>query len=139
MNIIEIDEALKACDDTIRSIDKVIDKLSSAKNWGFYDILGGGFFSSLIKHNKMNDAEYLIDDVNKNIKNLQKELNDINIDFRGYESSSSLNKILDIAFDNALFDVLTQNNINKNLRSLKSLKHDVEDIKRKVYGLKKSY
>ena len=33
------------------------EQLDSARNWGIVDLLGGGFFTDLIKHSKMGRAE----------------------------------------------------------------------------------
>ena len=49
---IEIDEALTAVEDALNCLDAAARDLKSAGNWGWFDIFGGGFFSSLIKHDK---------------------------------------------------------------------------------------
>lgn len=54
---IEIDEALTAVEDALNCLDAAARDLKSAGNWGWFDIFGGGFFSSLIKHDKMQAAQ----------------------------------------------------------------------------------
>ena len=39
-------------------------KFRSAKNWGFFDILGGGFIVDMIKHSKLNSARNDLDRIN---------------------------------------------------------------------------
>ena len=45
----EVQEAISAADDAIRHLEDAERELKSARNWGIYDILGGGLISSLIK------------------------------------------------------------------------------------------
>ena len=42
-------------------------------------MIGGGFFSSLIKHDKVGRAEKLMQDVKRALFNLQRELKDVNL------------------------------------------------------------
>ena len=44
----EIREAIDAGERAIISLRAAQDKLNSARNWGIFDMVGGGFFSSLM-------------------------------------------------------------------------------------------
>lgn len=52
----EMQEAVQAGERALQSLYAARDKLGSARNWGIFDMLGGGFISDLVKHSKMNDA-----------------------------------------------------------------------------------
>ncbi len=52
----EVNEALHAIEETLGHLSRAQDYLSSAGNWGLYDMIGGGFISTMIKHGKMNEA-----------------------------------------------------------------------------------
>ncbi|HOL13376.1 MAG TPA: hypothetical protein PLQ98_05815 [Bacillota bacterium] len=39
----EINEARRAGNEVLRLLDEVERNLKSARNWGFYDMIGGGF------------------------------------------------------------------------------------------------
>lgn len=138
MEIKEVNEAIKACDDTLDLIDSGVSKLSSARGWGIYDtFFEGGLFSSLIKHRKLKDASKIFDKINDQLKVLQKELSDINLDLVNYSGLSNLNTFLDIAFDNIFSDFITQKNIKENLNKLKDLKANIEKVRDEVVGIKK--
>ena len=49
----EIQEALTAGENALQSLYAASEQLDSARNWGIVDLLGGGFFTDLIKHSKM--------------------------------------------------------------------------------------
>lgn len=53
------------------------DPLNSAKNWGIYDIVGGGFFSSIIKHDRIAETERSFKKIDSLISRFNKELGDI--------------------------------------------------------------
>lgn len=48
----EIQEALTAGENALQSLYAASEQLDSARNWGIVDLLGGGFFTDLIKHSK---------------------------------------------------------------------------------------
>ena len=63
-NNIQISQALNLTDQLISCLDDAERQLSSARNWGFLDVLGGGFIVDLIKHSKLNNAKYSMERVN---------------------------------------------------------------------------
>lgn len=126
-------DIINQCDNTIKSIDKALDKLSGARGWGVYDtFFKGGLISSVVKHNKINDSKYLVQDVSNNITRLRKQLKNVDIENIDFHETSTLNNIFDIAFDNVIADLFTQNKINNNINNLKKLKSEVENIKKVV-------
>ena len=46
-------EAIDAGRKAISSLETARDNLNSAKNWGLVDMFGGGFFTTMIKHSKI--------------------------------------------------------------------------------------
>ena len=59
----EIREAIQAGERALTSLRKAEEKLTSASNWGLWDIFGGGLISGIAKHNKMNEATTYMEDV----------------------------------------------------------------------------
>ena len=49
----EIDEAIASGEHALISLREAQNKLNSARNWGIFDMLGGGLITDLIKHSKM--------------------------------------------------------------------------------------
>ena len=49
----EINEAVVAGERALGSLRTAKSKLDSARAWGIYDMLGGGFLSSMIKHGQL--------------------------------------------------------------------------------------
>ena len=53
----EIEEAELAGRSLLKEVSNAEKSLNSASNWGIYDIVGGDLISSMIKHDKINEAE----------------------------------------------------------------------------------
>ena len=49
-------EAIEAGQRALSSLRTAKENLNSAKNWGLVDMFGGGFFSTMLKHSKMDQA-----------------------------------------------------------------------------------
>jgi len=124
----EIAEARTVALRVLDSLEKIEKKLHSARRWGIFDLLGGDFFSSLIKHSKMDDAQRMLRQVQSDLVLLQKELKDIDIQFTEDISASGFEKFMDIVFDNIVSDWLTQSRINKSLQEVARVKAVLNDV-----------
>lgn len=62
----EINEAIQAGERALTSLRKAEEKLTSAGNWGLWDIFGGGLISGIAKHNKMNEASSYMEEAKRN-------------------------------------------------------------------------
>ena len=63
----EKQEAIVAGQQALRSLRQAQDCLSSARNWGIYDLLGGGLLSSLVKHSRMDKAQQCINEAKSSL------------------------------------------------------------------------
>ena len=75
----EMQEAVQAGERALQSLYAARDKLGSARNWGIFDMLGGGFISDFVKHSKMNDAAALMEQAKSDIQRFQRELRDVQV------------------------------------------------------------
>lgn len=123
----EKDEILSLCDEIIENIDKAIKEYKSSKNWGMFDMFGGGSLASIFKHRKIKKARQYSEKLDKKLailKNELKYLDDFNI-----EKISGFNKFVDIAFDNIFSDIFVQGKIKDAISKLYELKYSIEDVK----------
>lgn len=73
----EIDEAIRAGERALDSLREAKNQLNSARNWGIYDMIGGGLISSMIKHSKIDQANEWMDQANRDLRCFAKELRDV--------------------------------------------------------------
>ena len=72
-------EAIEAGRRALNSLSAAKENLNSAKNWGLVDMFGGGFFSTMLKHSKMDHAKQNMDQAKYDLRNFSRELNDVNM------------------------------------------------------------
>ncbi|MBR2281627.1 MAG: hypothetical protein IJ863_03285, partial [Spirochaetales bacterium] len=106
--------------------------LRKARNWGIYDILGGGFLSSVIKHSKIDNARSCIERAKYDLDVFNRELRDvsgsINVDIGG------LLTFFDV-MDSFFADLLVQSRISDASRQVEQAIMRVEDILRRLKSL----
>lgn len=128
----EINEAIKAGEKALDSLNEARAKLSSASSWGIFDILGGGGISSMIKHSKMRDAKYEMEKASKDLKHFYKELGDIKTGDEFDIVTDDFLTFADTFFDNFIFDILVQNRITESKRKIEEAIEKVENVLEKL-------
>lgn len=108
----ELDEAIEAGHQALAALDRAAKKLNSAKGWGVYDILAGGFFSSLIKHGQIDEARSALDDAHQALWRFSQEAHDVQDLLSIDVDIDQFNAVFDIAFDNFFSDMMVQSQIN---------------------------
>ena len=124
----EIVEAIRAGDKALISLRLAQEKLSSAKNWGILDILGGGLITNMVKHSKINDASSYLKEAKDNLRVFQRELKDIP-DFTALEIDiGEFLSFADFFFDGFIADYMVQTKIS-------DAKDKIDEAIRKVESL----
>ena len=72
-------EAIKAGRRALNSLRTAKENLNSAKNWGLVDMFGGGFFTTMLKHSKMDQAKRNMEQAKHDLRSFSRELNDVNM------------------------------------------------------------
>ena len=121
----EIEESISAGNSLLKEIGDAVKLLESAKTWSTIDLLGGDLFSSLAKHQRVNDAQKHFSRISYLLENFNKELKDVNINSLRF---SSANVTLDIFFDNIFTDISVNNQINKSYQNIRDLQREVNRI-----------
>ena len=85
-------EAEKALEQLLPKIDVILVELDKAKNWGFWDLLGGGGLSGLIKRDKIYKANQKLDQLRLYLMDVQKELGDVNLTLTNIPDSNSVSR-----------------------------------------------
>ena len=128
----EMQEAVMAGEKALRSLYAARENLRSAKNWGFFDMLGGGMLSDMVKHSKMNKASKLLEQAKYDLRAFQKELQDVNFIDRLNISTGSFLTFADFFFDGLVADYLVQSRIAGTLSEVDEAIRHIEEILRAV-------
>ncbi len=125
----EIEEAVNAADKALGCLTEAAEQLRVAGKWGIFDMLGEGALTTLIKHSRLSDANSEIEKAKQAVKNLSKELADvdqvldINIDISSFLNFS------DYFFDGLIVDWMVQDKIRAAEKQVNEAIERVEEIK----------
>ena len=111
--------------------------LSSAKSWGWLDVLGGGAVISFVKHWKVNSAMEELEEVKKALWNFQRELQDIN-DCVGINIEiGNFLVFADFFFDNFLVDLMVQQKISEMQDQVVNTRINVNRVLKELYRIER--
>ena len=110
-NIKEINDVQLIINQLLPLIDEAEKKFTSARNWGFLDILGGGFITDLVKHTKLSSASTTMNQINYLLRDLQRELKEVVIPTDFSMNTGTFATFADFVFDGVLADVYMQSKI----------------------------
>ncbi len=105
-------EAINAGRRAISSLKTARDNLNSAKNWGLADMFGGGFFTTMLKHSKMEQARQNMEQAKYDLRNFCGELNDVNMAYDLNLNTDDFLSFADYFFDGFVVDWMVQDRIN---------------------------
>lgn len=121
-------EAADAGNRALRSLKAAQENLDSAKNWGIWDMLGGGFLSTMAKQSKMDRAKENLAKARSDLKNFSRELQDVNMACHLDIETGDFLSFADLFFDGFVVDWMVQDRINQASRQVEEAIHRVEGI-----------
>lgn len=124
----EIQEAITAGEKALVSLRKAEEKLSSARNWGIFDMLGGGLFTDMMKHSRLNDASSYLKAAKMDLHMFQRELKDVSSAMDLKIDISGFLLFADFFFDGLVADGLVQMKVSQ-------AREEVQDAIRRVETL----
>ena len=125
----ERQEAIYAGERALQSLREAQEQLRKARNWGIYDIIGGGLFSSLIKHSKIDNARSCIERAKYDLQVFNRELCDVSMTL-DFDIGDFLT-FFDL-MDSFLADIMVQSKIADASRKVEDAIYRVEDILRRL-------
>ena len=135
-NTLQINQALSLTDQLIDCLDDAERQLSSARNWGFLDVLGGGLLVDLIKHSKLRNAQTTMEHVNSIMQQLQQVLGSISIPGDYRMEIGGFATFADFFFDSGIVDIYMTAKIMNSLTEVRKLKDRAYELKQRLNQIK---
>lgn len=129
----EKEEAIEAGERALRSLYEARNALSSAGNWGLLDIFakgGGGFFSTIMKHSKLNSAQSALQRARYDLDVFNRELKDVSESIGNIEMSDFLT-FFDY-MDSFIAEIMVQKRISDMRNAVERTINKVESILRRL-------
>ncbi len=135
-DIAQVNQALNLTDQLIGELEQAERQLSSARNWGFVDILGGGIITDLIKHSKLNNAKTSMDRVNYLLQELKRVLGGISMPGDYSMNVGGIATFADFFFDSALVDAYMTAKIMSSLNEVRNLKNRCYELRSRLSSIR---
>jgi len=135
-NDVQINEALNLTNQLIPLVNEAESSLASARNWGFLDVMGGGFITDLIKHSKLNKASGAMNQVNYLMQRLQQILGSIEMPMDYRMQVGDFATFADFFFDGAIADIYMTSKIMSSLTEVRNLKSKLFTLKARLEGMR---
>lgn len=98
----ELTEAVQAGEGALQTTRQILASLDSAKNWGTWDLVGGGLISDLAKHSHLDDAQAKVERLQGQLRRFRSELSDVQIRCDLQLNVDSFLRFADVFFDGLL-------------------------------------
>ena len=135
-DIAQVNQALNLTNQLIAELDQAERSLSSARNWGFLDVLGGGLITDLIKHSKLNNAKSSMDRVNYLLQELRRALGGISMAGDYSMNVGGFETFADFFFDSGIVDVYMTAKIMSSLNEVRNLKNRCYELRSRLSNIR---
>lgn len=109
----QLKQAITAANVALEHLHVAANKLDSASRWGWFDIFGGGFISTLIKHQRMDHAEDEMRAAKQALLAFKRELQDVDKNISLDFNATDFLTFADYMFGGALADAFMQSRISE--------------------------
>lgn len=125
----EIDEAIQAGKQALRTVNSVLESLDSAEGWATWDVFGGGgLFSDMAKHGHLDDAQTKINRLQIELRKLKTELADVEVHADIQVQIEEFLKFADYFFDGLFADWAVMDKIDESVTKVKHTKSEISAV-----------
>ena len=135
-DIVQVNQAINLTNQLIGELEQAERQLSSARNWGFLDVLGGGVIVDLIKHSKLNNAKISMDRVNYLLQELKRVLGGISMPGDYSMNVGGIATFADFFFDSGIVDVYMTAKIMSSLNEVRNLKNRCYELRSRLASVR---
>lgn len=131
----ELKEAVDAGQTALFITNNVLSCLDSAESWGTWDLFGGGLLSDIAKHDELDNAQALVEQLQVQLRRFRTELTDVKIDADLQISVDGFTRFADFFFDGLFADWAVMDKITQAQNQVKGTRSQIESVLRKLDGM----
>lgn len=126
----EINEAISVGEEAMAQIEGIESRLSSAENWGTFDLFaGGGLISAMAKHSALDEAQAVAEGLQVLLGRFRTELADVHLDSQmGQLNIDGFARFADWFFDGLIVDWAVLSRIHNSQASVHRVKEQVKGV-----------
>ncbi len=134
----ELDEALAAGQTVLTGLDQAVSDLQGARDMGTWDLIGGGILTTIIKHDRMDDARASIEQVQIELLRFKRELADVHQTAEMQIEMEPLERFADMFLDGLIIDWIVQSKINNSLEQVVQMRAHIQEVSGALQSRKKT-
>lgn len=128
----ELEEAIAAGTTALQTTAAIMQTVESAKDWATFDLLGGGLLADFAKHDKLDEAQKEVEDLQIQLQRFNKELSDVTIRACLQMNIDGMLRFADIFFDSLLTDLAVLDKIKLSYSQVKDTREQILTILRQL-------
>lgn len=132
----EINEAIAAGLEAKSTAAAVVSKLNSAENWGIFDVVSGGLLLDLIKHEKLDEAQSLVEQLQNQLRRFKTELADVTVQADLHVTIDGFLFFADYIFDDLFSDWLVLERIQNSRARAQGTLEQIEAVLTRLHALR---
>ncbi len=131
----ELGEAISAGNTAFKTTDRILSKLSSAHNWGTWDLVGGGLISDVMKHNKLDEAQGAIELLQSQLREFKTELADVTVQADMQVNVEGFLRFADYFFDGLFVDWVVMDKISQSQEQVQAVKAQIKQVLSSLHAM----
>lgn len=124
----ELGEAIAAGREVLSCLEAADGSLGEAEDLGTWDMLGGGTFTTMMKHNTLDEAQGYVDQAQRALSRFRTELADVDLISQAQVSIGDFATFADYFFDGFFADMAVQEQIEQSRESVIRAVDEVERV-----------
>jgi hypothetical protein len=124
----EVGEAIASGQELLKGLEGVVDSLKSARDWGTWDLIGGGILATAVKHSRIDDAQAGMHEVQALLSRFQRELGDVTAETVPAADITEFEHFADYFLDGLIMDWIVQSKIQRSLSQVEDVRGRVGEI-----------
>lgn len=134
----EIEEALREGVRALGVLDDVKSTLKSADGYATWDMLGGGLFVDMMKHDELDKAQRQIESFQIQLRRYKTELADVTIRTNLQVNFTGFEKFADFFFDGLFMDWEIKDQIGNSKRQVEEIGFQIESVQERLRSMMKA-
>lgn len=129
---VELEEAIEAGTAALRTLSEVISNINSAKDWSHLDVLGSKFLLDFAKHEKLEETQTNIEQLQIQLQHFNRELSDISIRGSLQASIDRMLKFSDLFLESLSADLTIQEKILQSAKEADQTRDQILGVLRQL-------
>ncbi len=124
----ELQEAIEAGYSAQDWADRILEQLNSAENWAIWDMMGGDLIADLAKHDRLDQAQEMVEQLQVELRRFKTELTDVSIDAEMQVKLDGFLRFADYFFDGLFADWAVMDHIENSQKQVSQTRQQVEEV-----------